>query len=627
MDILQKALDELSQQQGQEQEEQQQESGHQTLAARRPSELDDSIKVLAIAPFESMADLFQTVALDYPQIQLTVEIGDRETGLSKALTVFEANYDVVISRGGTARVLEEEVSIPVIDVEVSALDVLRQIRAEGVEEKRVAAVGFEGPLANLERGQDILPSTFDIYALEFADEAPLVMDEVSKKDYALVLCDNVSYLEATRRHLPAKLLESGEDSIRQAFEAAIFHCRYWRLSRERSRLLWDLARNQSGRLVIYLRGGGLVFSNLTDKDTALYDFLERHVSDTHSRRLVFRHLRTIYRIKPIHMSREATGVIAFSINVYEASVQAGLAGVEYLNLDSVAEQVDESFFVKTHALTMLSGNVDEGLELGRPIMLCGEPGIGKRHLARLLYLASDYSDRPFIEIDCELLNKRSEKFLTESYHSPLYGTNQTIYLHGVQYLRETTMRELLAIAVESRLAKRCNLILSGDLAPDGKEPANVPVLAERLKCVILDIPALRTKPEAIPEDVLRYLQTLSNEAGRKMPSISPEALDLLSQYPWPRNNFQLQKVLDRLFMWSRDTDNISADDVRRATAREEVQTQAAATTGSFDVLQPLSDIERKIAREVLKRCDGNRTAAAKSLDISRTTLWRLLKEE
>lgn len=620
MNILQKALDELNTQHLATEQQ-------KSPATHRSNELDDTIKVLAVAPYERMADLFQTVALDYPQISLTVEIGDRESGLSAALTVFEANYDVVISRGGTARVLEEEVSIPVIDVEVSSLDVLRQIRAEGVEEKRVAAVGFEGPLANLERGRDILPSTFDLYTLEFADEAPLVMEDVRKKNYALVLCDNVSYLEATRLHLPAKLLESGEDSIRQAFETAVFHCRYWALSRERSRLLWDLARNQTGRLVIYLRGGGLVFSNLTNEDVALYEFLERHVSDTRSRRLVFRHMRTIYRIKPIHMSREATGVIAFSINVYEASVQAGLAGIEYLNLDTVAEQVDESFFVKSHALTTLSGNVDEDLELGRPIMLCGEEGSGKRQLARLLYLASEYSNRPFIEIDCELLNRRSEHFLTQSYHSPLYGTNQTIYLHGVQNLKGSTLREILAIAVESRLARRCNLILSGDLYADGSEPDNVHILAERLKCIILDIPALRTTPEVIPEDSLSYLQALSEEAGREMPKISSEALDLLSKNPWPRNNYQLQKVLDRLFMWSRETGRIGAEEVRRATAREGVRTRDMPTTGNIDLLQPLSKIEREIAREVLRRCDDNRTAAAKSLDISRTTLWRLLKED
>ena len=112
-----------------------------------------------------------------------------------------------------------------------------------------------------------------------------------------------------------------------------------------------------------------------------------------------------------------------------------------------------------------------------------------------------------------------------------------------------------------------------------------------------------------------------------MPKISSEALDLLSKNPWPRNNYQLQKVLDRLFMWSRETGRIGAEEVRRATAREGVRTRDMPTTGNIDLLQPLSKIEREIAREVLRRCDDNRTAAAKSLDISRTTLWRLLKED
>lgn len=615
MDILQKALDELSAQ------------GKET----RPAVAEDrrgegAIHILAIAPYPAMADLFSRVAKDYPSVDLTIETGDRELGLRAVQSVFEANYDVIISRGGTARVLEEEIATPIVEVEVSALDVMRQIKKAGVGEGRIAAVGFESTLKNVQRASDVLPQQLDIYVLEFDDEAPLVMDTVAEGDYALVLCDNVSYLEAQRRGLPARLLLSSEQSVRNAFDQAIFHCRYWAMSRERSDLLWDMARGQSGRLVIYHRSGTLIFSNLNKSDVSLYTFLEHHLGDTHSRRLVFRHLGAVYRIKPIHMEKSNTNIIAYSINVYDASVQAGLAGIEYLNLDEVGEQVDQSFFVKTRALTQLSGNVDEALELGRPVMLAGEIGCGKRQIARMLYLASNKSNLPFIEVDCELLNRKSARFLTQNYHSPLYGANQTIYMHGVQSLPETLLREILAIALESRLSKRCNLIFSGDINADGSTPINVYKIAEQLKCVILDMPALRTQPEAIPNDTLSYLASLAEGAGRQSPEVTPEAMGLLSAYTWPRNNFQLQKVLDRLFILSAEKGAIDADMVRATLEREEVRDAGESSTESFDVMRPLSTIQREIAREVLKRCNDNHTLAAKTLGISRTTLWRLLKE-
>lgn len=619
MDILQKALDEFLRRSG-------------TLDRRDDTMLKGApgkrIKVLAIAPYPAMGDLFAQAALDYPEIDLTVQVGDLKSGLQAALTVFEANYDVVISRGGTARVLEEKITIPVVEVEVSALDVLRQVRHADVGDGRVAAVGFESTLSQLEQGRDVMPPTLDIFTLELADDAPIVMDEVCEGAYSLVLCDNISYLEATRRGLPAQLLESGEGSVRQALETTLFHCRYWSLARDRSRLLWDLARNQSGKLVIYLCGSGLVFSNLGERDVALYDFLERHLNDVRARRLVFRHLGTIYRIKPIRTSISDANVVAFSVTVYDASVQAGLAGIEYLNLGDVADQVDSSFFVKTHALTLLSENIEDALRLGRPVMLCSEVGCGKEQLARIIFLASDYSTRPFVEIDCGLLNKRSERFLTQSYHSPLYEVGQTIYLRGIQNLREGVWREIMAIALESDLSKRCHLIVSGDLNPDGSEPESVYLFAERLKCVIVDIPALRTIPKVIRQDSLNYLEALSVEAGRAMPDVSSEAFALLERSPWPRNNYQLQKVLDRLFVGSAETGTIGAADVEAAIAREEVRNGETKAAGplDMDVLRPLGEIERDVVREALRRCDGNRTLAAERLHISRTTLWRMLKD-
>jgi DNA-binding protein Fis len=617
VDILQQALDQLS---AQNRAEDNKPNG--TASAKA-----STIHALAIAPYPAMADLFQRAALDYPQLDLTIQTGDREDGLRAVLSAFESNYDVVISRGGTARVLEEEVTLPIVEVEVSAIDVLRQIKQACPEGGSVAAVGFESTLHNVNRARDVLPQTVDLYTIEFADEAPLVMETVAQGGYALVLCDNVCFIEARHLHLPAQLLQSGEDSIRQALETAIFHCEHWALTRERSDLLWDLARNQSGRLVIYQRSGGLIFSNLGKDDVALYDFLERHLGDVHSRRLVFRHLGTVYRIKPIHMGKSNANILAYSISVYDASVQAGLAGIDYLNLDEVGEQIDQSFFVKTHALTLLSGNVDEALELGRPVMIAGEVGSGKRQLARLLYLASSRSRLPFVEIDCSLLNRKSTRFLTESYHSPLYATDQTIYLHGIQSLKESALRELLAIALESRLAKRCFLIFSGDLNPDGSTPSSVYTIAEQLKCVILDVPALRTQPEVIHTDTLSYLQSLAQDAGRACPEVTPEAMDLLRSYSWPRNNFQLQKVLDRLFLTSAETGTVDADAVRSTLAREEVRGEGTGSAESFDVMRPLGAIERDIAREVIKRCDDNRTLAAKTLGISRTTLWRMLKED
>ena len=64
--------------------------------------MDTPIRVLGIAPYEGMKALMSNLALDYPQIDLTLFVGDRELGLEIARANFHGNYDVIISRGDTA---------------------------------------------------------------------------------------------------------------------------------------------------------------------------------------------------------------------------------------------------------------------------------------------------------------------------------------------------------------------------------------------------------------------------------------------------------------------------------------------------------------------------------------------
>ena len=90
---------------------------------------------------------------------------------------------------------------------------------------------------------------------------------------------------------------------------------------------------------------------------------------------------------------------------------------------------------------------------------------------------------------------------------------------------------------------------------------------------------------------------LREEGGRPPLQASPQALELLAQSPWPGNYMQLSNVLERL------------------------------QAGAQGTILPLEEIHREIARRVLRAKGGNRSQAAASLGIARSTLWRLLKQE
>ena len=585
-------------------------------------------RVLLIAPYPEMQPIAEDVAVEYPDLDLTVLVGDLESGVRATLSSFHANYDVIISRGGTAQALQDEVSLPVIEIELSAIDVIKQLRGLGVGDERIAAVGFANALEGLRHSLSILPGKVDLFCVDFADEVDLEMERVRDGGYDLVLCDMVSSQVASRMGLSPVLLESGPDSIRNAFERALFHCRYWKLERDRSTMLWEIAKNQSRGLVIYLRGGGLVFSNLEKEDSYLYPFLEAHLGDTDSRRLVFRHEGMVFRIRPMQIDLTSSPVVAFSIISHRELRESQRVGIDYTNRESVEQHFASSFFYRSDAWKAFEADITALAGSGSPLMLRGERGTCKEQLARLAYLRSEFAHLPFVMVDLELMSEKGMDFLINSHHSPLFEGRQTIFLRSIDRLPEASWRDLLMTILESRAHKRNLIIISANDGSDGSQAKAALSFSERLRCQVVEVNPLRSDEALLLDIADRYLAWLeaSDGQGRKA-SITPEAQDMLLQARWPLNHDQLQKVLDRSYLLA-EGEPIGPAEIDDAMRHARVSDDdAPLIRGDIDILKPLAQTEREIAALVVIASGGNKSVAARTLDISRTTLWRLLQDQ
>ena len=95
--------------------------------------MENRFRVLCIAPYEGMKSLMSSLTDEYPEMDLTLFVGDRELGLEIARANFHGNYDVVISRGDTAAMLRRELGLPVVEIEVTMYDLLCALRlADGL---------------------------------------------------------------------------------------------------------------------------------------------------------------------------------------------------------------------------------------------------------------------------------------------------------------------------------------------------------------------------------------------------------------------------------------------------------------------------------------------------------------
>ena len=84
-------------------------------------------KILGIAPYQNLRTAILTAAENYENIELTVYTGNLEDGVQLAMQHMDEGFDLILSRGGTAEMIQKVSTIPVIEIPVSINDILRAI--------------------------------------------------------------------------------------------------------------------------------------------------------------------------------------------------------------------------------------------------------------------------------------------------------------------------------------------------------------------------------------------------------------------------------------------------------------------------------------------------------------------
>lgn len=321
-----------------------------------------------------------------------------------------------------------------------------------------------------------------------------------------------------------------------------------------------------------------------------------------------------------------------------------------------------------------------------PVLIRGESGTGKELVARAIYQHSRRADMPFLAVNCAALTDsllESELFGHEK-GSFTGAVNQrigkfeqcsggTLFLDEVGDMSPLMQSKVLRVLQEQAFERvggtetiRTNVRI---IAATNRNLANMVAdgvfredLYYRLNGFVIELPALRDRKDDILVLTDWFLARFRRELDKDVYSISPEALDLLLNFPWPGNVRQLQSVLKQAAMHAtgpvliatffppeitataHTSDHAAATSFRStsSTARSDAASSVTATNSaatstnrsSIDgfIQQRLQADSRNLYAEVqqavdrlaieaaLKKVDGNQTQAAKILGISRGTL-------
>jgi DNA-binding NtrC family response regulator len=299
------------------------------------------------------------------------------------------------------------------------------------------------------------------------------------------------------------------------------------------------------------------------------------------------------------------------------------------------------------------------------VLITGETGTGKELVARALHYSSTRKDGPFIPVHCAAIP-------SELLESELFGhekgsftgavqrrigmfeaaTGGTLFLdeigempHGTQskLLRAIQEREIRRVGGQDTISINVRLLCATNrnLEQEVKRGTFREDLFYRINVVPIMLPSLRERREDIPQLIMHFTERFARELNRPAPQFTPQAMDVLVNYPWPGNVRELEHAIERLLVTC-DGDRITVENMPFVISQAEAATTAVATSrlaagtlpparadlgeklefsdGRLDLPKLTEDLERKAIDEALRRSDGVITEAARNLNITRRML-------
>jgi DNA-binding NtrC family response regulator len=351
------------------------------------------------------------------------------------------------------------------------------------------------------------------------------------------------------------------------------------------------------------------------------------------------------------------------IEAIETSIEARRQFIQRKRFDrtGLSEPKITDFVSESRAMQIFMEEVQQVIASDSPILLMGETGVGKEHLAKAIHAESPRSAGPFISVNTAAM---PEQLL----ESELFGHEQGAFTGAVRYRRGafelahsgTIFLDEIGEMPLHLQAKLLRVLQDYEVKPIGGETPiqlDVRVIAAtnsnleeeiakgnfrqnlyyRLSVLSLTIPPLRNRSEDIPAMVRRFIVFYRYRIGRDINGVSNEALQAMCSYDWPGNVRELMNVLERAMLLSK-TGEIAMADLPHVFNGSTPAFSATVNGLTLDTSQwssktlaeakkeVLDQVERLYLEKVLVRTRGRIDQTAQIASIHPRGLYNIMKK-
>lgn len=587
----------------------------------------------------------------------------------EARQAVEQGAEVVLARGVQAAFIRQYTNIPVAELTLTGQEIGLMIASakKKVPDKKcpqIALIGFKNMFSDTTYADELFDIRLKFYDITAIEQAAEKVDLAIQEGADVLLGGDTVNALAAQKGIPAQFIDSTEESIRSAIGVAkkmILTAEAEKNFTAQFETVLDNSYNgileidENKEIMIVNRAGEELFHKKASQleGTALEKVIpeleQRYIDDVLSgKRDSF--MTSVY-VAGVPMMFTAAPI------QYENKIRGAIISL-YRNASVRKNDADElhSYYLKgyvAHAhfsdIRITGKEMEYCVELSKmyalsknPVLICGEDGTDKEKLAQCIHNNSSYKAGPFVAVNCSGMTEQMQ--VDRLFGNPdaedesmkkgalAIGDHGTIVISEIEKLSLLCQYRLYrAIRYDSliqndlersqTLDNRIIAITGADLYQYVEQGRFRQDLYYLLNSLTVEIPPLRKRPQdirAIVEDCrVRFTKRYA-----RFPKIAEDAMEALAGFGWQGNEIQLESFCERLFLTS-PKKTITSDYVYFLLDTLYPVKERISEDGTTVIYQ---HPEAARLTELLEKHQGNRSAVAKELGISTTTLWRRMKK-
>ncbi|MGD2037624.1 MAG: sigma-54 dependent transcriptional regulator [Desulfobacterales bacterium] len=303
---------------------------------------------------------------------------------------------------------------------------------------------------------------------------------------------------------------------------------------------------------------------------------------------------------------------------------------------------------KSEAMRSMFRIAAKAAQFKTTVLILGDSGTGKELIARAIHFEGDRSNMPLVPVNCggipetllesELFGYKRGAFTgADKNKKGLFQEAEggTIFLDEIGEMPLDLQVKLLRVLQENevrmigdsksmKIDVRVIAATAKDLEEEVKKGAFREDLFYRLNVLSIKIPPLRDRTEDIPLLCDHFIERFNNRLNKKIKGIAPAAMSQLLEYAWPGNVRELENMIERALVLAEDS-LLQPEHFPSELGRKFGGDQMEDLFGGHSLKAAQKVMEKRFITKALKKTDGNRTQAARLLEISHPSLLSKIK--